>query len=69
MELNEKGKGKGKGNGKNNTDDLLRDDTKKSCTYNGTTYSHGSTVCQSNGIYYICEDGSWENAGMGSCNP
>ncbi|ESU33271.1 hypothetical protein G3A_07055 [Bacillus sp. 17376] len=38
----------------------------RSCTYAGLSYSHGTTKCIE-GIYQICDDGTWENAGLGSC--
>ena len=33
------------------------------CTYKGTTYSHGSAVCQS-GSQYRCDDGQWKGLGI-----
>lgn len=32
------------------------------CRYQGSTYSHGSTACQS-GTQYRCDDGEWEGWG------
>lgn len=33
------------------------------CTYQGTSYSHGSLVCQS-GMQFKCDDGQWEARGV-----
>jgi len=33
------------------------------CKYKGTTYSHGSAVCQS-GTQYRCDDGQWHGLGI-----
>ena len=38
----------------------------QSCSYNGQSYSDGSTVCQ-NGETHRCDDGSWTNLHF-SCN-
>ena len=40
---------------------------KDSCTYKGTTYSHGSAACQS-GTQYRCDDGQWKGLGV-ACAP
>lgn len=34
----------------------------KSCSYNGTNYSHGSTIC-SNNSELVCNNGNWEPTG------
>lgn len=34
-----------------------------SCRYNGNSYSHGSSVCQS-GTQYRCDDGEWNSLGV-----
>lgn len=37
------------------------------CTYAGQTYSEGALLCIG-GIWHICENGKWENAGFGTCD-
>lgn len=37
------------------------------CAYEGVTYSHGSTTCQS-GSQFRCDEGEWESIGI-ACPP
>ena len=35
----------------------------KSCTYDGTMFSDGSTTCQA-GVQFRCDDGDWDSLGV-----
>src|SRR5262249_25857048 len=37
--------------------------SRDSCRFEGTTYSHGSTACQS-GTQFRCDDGDWKTLGV-----